>query len=71
MKYQLTVEGMMCDNCVAHVQKALSSVRGVLRAEVDLSDKSAVVEVRDRVKADSLKKAVEEAGYSVTEVNQL
>ena len=28
--YTLTVEGMMCQHCVAHVKKALEAVKGVV-----------------------------------------
>ena len=68
MKYVLKIEGMMCAHCTGRVEKALSSTRGVLSVAVSLEDKSATVEVKDRVKVDVLKKAVEAQGYTVTEV---
>ncbi|MCH5152226.1 MAG: heavy metal translocating P-type ATPase [Clostridiales bacterium] len=71
MKYQLSIEGMMCGHCTARVEKALSSTRGVLSVNVSLEDKNATVEVKDRVKADALKKAVEAAGYTVSGVVEL
>ena len=71
MKYQLSIEGMMCGHCTARVEKALSSTRGVISVVVSLEEKNATVEVKDRVKADALKKAVETAGYTVAGVTQL
>ena len=71
MKYLLVIDGMMCGHCTARVEKSLSSTRGVLTVNVSLEDKSATVEVKDRVKIDALKKAVENAGYTVTNVEQL
>ena len=71
MKYLLKIEGMMCGHCTGRVEKALSSTRGVLSVAVSLEDKSATVEAKDRVKPDTLKKAVEAQGYTVTEVAQL
>ena len=63
----LEVEGMMCGHCVAHVTKALQGVDGVSSVEVSLENKSAFVKGAN-LDAAALKKAVEEAGYSVTAV---
>ena len=71
MKYLLKIDGMMCGHCTGRVEKALHETRGVLSVAVSLEDKSATVEVKERVKIDALKKAVETAGYTVTEVEQL
>ena len=68
MKYVLKIDGMMCGHCTGRVEKALASTRGVLSVSVSLEDKSATVEVKDKVKPDALKKAVEAQGYAVTEV---
>ena len=71
MKHVLKIEGMMCGHCTARVEKALGEVRGVLSVSVSLEDKSATVEAKDKVKVDALKKAVENAGYTVTGAEQL
>ena len=68
MKYVLKIDGMMCDHCTGRVRDALSKTRGVLSVNVSLQDKLAQVEVKDKVKADVLVKAVEKQGYKVTEV---
>lgn len=68
MKYVLKIDGMMCDHCTGRVRDALSKTRGVLSVNVSLQDKLAQVEVKDKVKADVLVKAVEQQGYKVTEV---
>ncbi len=59
------VEGMMCNNCKAHVEKALSDLKGVKRAVADLESKSVTVTVSASVSEDSLKAAVTKAGYRV------
>ncbi|MCH5157081.1 MAG: heavy metal translocating P-type ATPase [Clostridiales bacterium] len=71
MKYLLKIDGMMCGHCTGRVEKALRDTRGVLSVAVSLEDKSATVEVKDKVKVDALKKAVDTAGYTVTEAVQL
>ena len=63
MEKKVTIEGMMCQHCVAHVTKALNALPGVT-AVVDLDSKSAVV--TGDVSDDAIRAAVEEAGYEVT-----
>lgn len=62
-KIELEVTGMMCQNCVKHVIKALENVNGVSKVDVSLEKKNAVVE-GEKLDKDSLIKAVEEAGYN-------
>ena len=66
MEKTLHVEGMMCQNCVKHVKKALEGVEGVTAANVDLDAKSAVVELSADVPDDTLIAAVVEEGYEAT-----
>ena len=61
--HTLTVEGMMCKNCVAHVQKALEGVKGVTNVAVDLESKTATVDALSSVSVDTLIAAVTAAGY--------
>ncbi len=64
MKTTLTIQGMMCQHCVAHVTKALTGVPGVDTVEVSLEKNCAVV--TGAPQREALKAAVEEAGYTVT-----
>lgn len=66
MKKILTVEGMMCGHCQAHVTKALQAVAGVDAVEVDLAKKQATVTFSREVDDAALKAAVSDAGYEVT-----
>ena len=66
MKKTLTIEGMMCAHCVAHVEKALNALDGVSSVTVDLAGKTAVV--TGDVSDEALKKAVADAGYQVTDI---
>lgn len=63
----LKIEGMMCDNCVKHVTKALRGVRGVTDVEVSLDKAEATLNAAAD-KVERLKAAVAEEGYKVTEV---
>ncbi|MBI5836082.1 MAG: heavy-metal-associated domain-containing protein [Candidatus Eisenbacteria bacterium] len=64
MTKHLSIEGMSCAHCVAHVTAALTGVSGVTSAKVDLATKSAVVE-GGTFEDGALKAAVAEAGYEV------
>ena len=66
MKKTLSIEGMMCAHCAAHVEKALNALPGVTAA-VDLAGSSAVV--TGDVSDEALKKAVADAGYAVTDIH--
>lgn len=57
----LSVEGMMCMHCVAHVDKALKAVAGVTDVKVDLQ--SAHATVTGEAPVEALIAAVKEAGY--------
>ena len=66
----LSIGGMTCASCVGHVEKALSSVEGVESASVNLATERATVEyVPGAVAASDLRRAVEDAGYSVLGVD--
>lgn len=59
----LSIEGMMCNHCVNHVETALKAVGGVSKVEVSLQNKSAKVVCNDYVDEEALISAVEKAGY--------
>lgn len=67
MTKTLTVEGMMCMHCKAHVEKALNALDGV-HAVVDLDAKTATVTLDQEVSDEALSKAVKDAGYEVTSI---
>ena len=64
MEKIIKIEGMSCGHCTASVEKALKAVPGVTAVSVDLSSKSATVEV-ENVSDETLKKTVVDAGFDV------
>ena len=60
-----TVEGMMCNNCKAHVEKALLAVKGVKSVDAVLDTKTVTVTAKESVAEEALKSAVVAAGYKV------
>ena len=62
----LNIGGMTCAACVYHVERALTGVPGVAAASVNLGVEKATVEYAPGMAGlDDLRRAVEEAGYSV------
>lgn len=66
MKKVLSIEGMSCEHCVAHVKKALEAIQGVENVVVSLEENSATVETD--VDNEILKSAIEEEGYDVVDI---
>lgn len=65
MEKKIQIEGMMCQHCVAHVEKALTALGGVSAAQADLEGKCATVTLSAPVSDEELKEAVTAAGYEV------
>lgn len=65
MEKKLTIDGMMCQHCVAHVKRALEGVAGVEEAVVDLDAGTATAKLAHDVPEDVLAAAIVEAGYEV------
>jgi copper ion binding protein len=68
MRKILHVEGMSCSHCVAALTKELKKIPGLNVVEVSLEKKQAVVEASSDVPDESLKNAVEEAGFELKRI---
>jgi len=64
----LHIEGMTCMHCSGRVEKALNGLDGV-EAQVNLSDKIAILHINGDVSDELLKKTVADAGYEVVGVD--
>lgn len=62
--YELQVENMSCGHCVAAVTKAVKSIDGHARVDVDLAGKA--VKVESDAALEAVKAAIAEAGYPVS-----
>lgn len=69
MKKKILVEGMSCSHCVNHVTDALKEV-GAKDISVSLDKKLATAEIEDDITDESIKSAIEEAGYDVTGIER-
>jgi len=70
-KITLPIQGMTCASCVARVEKALNSVKGVVKATVNLATEKATVEYSPEiVSVRELKRTVTDSGYKVLDVEE-
>ena len=66
-KATLNISGMTCGGCVRSVSSVLNALDGVVKADVSLDKKCAVVDYDPaKLGVDQLKRTIEEAGYEVT-----
>lgn len=64
----MQIPGMTCEHCVNRVMHALNKIDGV-SANVSLKGKRAVISYDREVDEKVLKKAVEDAGYTVNSIS--
>lgn len=67
MRFKLTIEGMHCAACASNVERALKKIG--MQASVSLMTKKAFVE--GDAKEGDIKKAVEKAGYKISNIEAL
>ncbi len=64
---KIKIKGMTCQHCVMSVTKALGTLPGVKKLKVDLEKGEADFENTQNLSRDSLRKAVEDAGYTMVD----
>lgn len=62
MKHTYSVTGMSCKGCKGHVQETLSKVEGVLKADVDLEKKEALIEMERHIPIETFQQVLEKDG---------
>ena len=65
MEKIIKIEGMMCMHCEGRVKKCLEELDGVTEAIVSHENKSATLKLSKDISDDTLKKVIEEQGYTV------
>ncbi len=64
---KIKITGMSCQHCVMAVSKALEKLEGIKNVKVDLPQGEATFENPGKVARNRIRKAVEDAGYQVSE----
>ena len=67
-KVKFDIQGMTCSSCSSHVEKALNSIEGVTKVEVNLESKTAVIESNKDIDNSKINKAIEEAEFTIKEI---
>ena len=65
MEKIFTVSGMMCPHCEAHVQKALTEIKGVSSVTASAKDGLVSVTLSEDVADSVITDAIEKCGYIV------
>lgn len=68
MKKIITIEGMMCEHCKIHVEKALEKIAGITKYVVNLEAKNATIESQNEIENEVIKACIKDAGYEVTNI---
>jgi copper chaperone CopZ len=66
MTQTIKIDGMTCQHCLKTVREALTSVKGVVQAEVSLEEKKAVVTHEDTLDPKAAIQAVEQEGFKAS-----
>lgn len=64
----ILIEGMQCNHCKMTVEKVLSSIDGVTKAEVNLENKCAVIETNKEIDEGKIKEEIEKEGFIVKNI---
>ena len=63
---EIRIEGLQCDGCIASVQRALLSRRGVDTAQADLDSGTVAIDFDpSRIDRPGLEAAIEDAGFDI------
>ena len=64
---------MTCNHCVGRVKDAILSLKGIIKVEINLEEKTGIVEHVDNINQKDMKKAVEEIGlgYKIIKAEDL
>lgn len=70
-KVTIPIEGMTCAACARNVEKALSKLEGVIKAQVNLALEKTVVEYDGSIlKLSEIKQAINNAGYKALDIER-
>ncbi len=67
MKHTYQIQGMTCNGCRSHVEKALNAIQGVDHAYVDLKKEAATIEMSQHLRIETFQEALKNDGgrYSI------
>ncbi len=66
VKQTVVIEGMGCDHCVKAVREAIEGLDGIRATNVEIGKAVVESEKDDAINMAEVEKAIEEAGYTVS-----
>ena len=69
MLKKISIEGMSCNKCVAHVKEALEELKDAKSIEVNLEGKYANVDTTSN--DEEIREKIDDAGYDVISIESL
>ena len=66
---EISIDGMMCDNCRARVEKVLNQIDGIEDVKVSLENKNAIIKTNKEIDNSIIVEAIEDIGFTVKGVN--
>lgn len=64
----ISIEGMQCNHCKMSVEKALNLIEGVVKVDVNLSNKTATIDYEKEISDNKIKEVIEEAGFTAKNI---
>ena len=71
MKKIIAIEGMSCGHCAGRVTEALEKIQGVEKVNINLAEKSAMVELSFDIEDRKISETVDDAGYEVKSIQNI
>lgn len=62
------INGMQCEHCKIRVEKALLSINGIVKVNVDLDNNNAVIECENQIDDNKIKEVIEDVGFEVSKI---
>ena len=69
MKTLISIDGMNCQHCVKSVTQTLEKLDGIQQVQVNLEDKSAIIQSTEKPDEALIKQSIADAGFTVTGFN--
>lgn len=69
MLKKISIEGMSCNKCIAHVKEALEELKDAKSIEVNLAEKNATVDTTSS--DEEIREKIDDAGYDVISIENI
>lgn len=68
---KIIIDGMQCNHCKMTVEKALGTIEGVTKVDVDLENNVAIINSNQQIDVLKLKEVISKVGFEVKEISNI